>query len=194
MTGLLRQSTRAYVRLASSPADVLAQVNEAMLDQEFAGGFATAVLVKLELHEGRVDATIASAGWPAAVVVRADGRVEELGEGVLLGRFPNARSTDCVTSLAQGDAIALYTDGLSEAYAPRRVVSVEEMTATLRRRSPRSAQQVVEAFLSPMNEPTDVRDDIAILAAFAQAAGAPENNGRPARGAPEERALIEQPG
>ncbi len=192
LTGLLRQSTRAYARLASSPGDVLAQVNEAMLDQDFAEGFATAVLVKLELHEGRVDATIAAAGHPAAVVVRTDGRVEELGEGVLLGRFPDARSADCFTSLDPGDSIALYTDGLSDAYAPSRIVSVDEMTAPLRRRAPGSAQQVVDAFLDPMDAHADVRDDIAILAAFAQTKGAIASNGRLAGGVPEKRALIDQ--
>ena len=192
MTGLLRQSTRAYARLASSPADVLAQVNEAMLDQDFAEGFATAVLVKLEPHDGRVDATIAAAGHPAAVVVRADGRVEELGEGVLLGRFPGARSADRSTCLDPGDAIVLYTDGLADAYAPSRIVTVEEMTAPLRRHSPRSAQQVLDAFLNPMDAHTEVRDDIAILAAFAQTLGAPAINGRLAPDGSEERTLVDQ--
>ncbi len=190
LTGLLRQSTRAYARHASSPGEVLAHVNEAMLDQDYAESFATAVLVKLEPHAARVDATVAAAGHPPAVVVRSDGRVEELGEGVLLGRFEGARSEDFSTPMDPGDALVLYTDGLSEAYAPQRIVSVDEMTAPLRRRSPHSAQHVVDAFLKPIRAGEEVRDDIAILAALALAGVEP--NGGAARPGSAQRALVDR--
>jgi serine phosphatase RsbU (regulator of sigma subunit) len=168
VTGLLRQSTRAYARSSSSPAAVLAHVNHAMLDQDFGGGYATAVLVLLELRGDHVDATVAAAGHPPAVVVRSGGEVEELGRGALLGVFPSARVEDVRTPLRQGDALALYTDGLSEARAPRRFVSVQEMTAPLRRSSPATAEHVVDALLKPVAPDEDVRDDIAILAALAR--------------------------
>jgi hypothetical protein len=167
LTGLLRQSTRAYARQASSPGTVLARVNEALIEQEFAEGFATAILVSVELRGDLLDVNLAAAGHPPAVLVRADGRVEELGEGTLLGRFAGARSEDVSTQLHPGDALALYTDGLSEAHAPRRIVTVEEMTAPLRSRSPQTAQHVVNALLSPIAAGGEVRDDIAILAALA---------------------------
>jgi serine phosphatase RsbU (regulator of sigma subunit) len=167
-TGLLRQSTRAYARRAESPAAVLAHVNQTMLDQEFAEGFATAVLVLLQRRGQEVEALIASAGHPPAVVVRDDGRVEEFGHGALLGRFAGVHVDDVPTSLHPGDALALYTDGLPEAHAPERIVSVEEMTAPLRSHSPRSARHVVEALLKPVAQDKDVRDDIAILAALAR--------------------------
>jgi serine phosphatase RsbU (regulator of sigma subunit) len=171
LTGLLRQSTRAYAREASGPGTVLARVNEALIEQDFTEGFATAVLVLLELRGHRVDVTVAAAGHPPAVVVRADGRVEELGDGTLLGMIAGVRIEDVSTHLDPGDALALYTDGLTEANAPRRIVTVDEMTAPLRSRSPRTAQHVVDALLNPIAADGDVRDDIAILAALARRAG-----------------------
>jgi serine phosphatase RsbU (regulator of sigma subunit) len=168
-TGLLRQSTRAYAREATSPAAVLAQVNQAMLEQDFEEGFATAVLVLLRLDGERIDATVAAAGHPPAVVIRAEGGTEELGSGQLLGRFEDARVQDERTVLRVGDALALYTDGLSEAHAPQRMHSVAELTAPLRARAARSAQDVLDALLAPVGA-DEGRDDIAILTALARAA------------------------
>jgi hypothetical protein len=179
LTGLLRQSTRAYARRASSPGTVLALVNEALIEQDFTDAFATAVLVLLELRGNRVDVTVAAAGHPPAVVVRADGRVEELGDGTLLGMIAGVRSEDVSTHLDPGDALALYTDGLTEADAPRRIVTIDQMTAPLRGRSPRTAQHVVDALLNPIAVDGDVRDDIAILAALALRTG--RVTGRPRR-------------
>jgi serine phosphatase RsbU (regulator of sigma subunit) len=171
LTGLLRQSARAYARRASSPGTVLARVNEALIEQDFSEGFATAVLVLLELRGHRVAVTVAAAGHPPAVVVRADGRVEELGDGTLLGMIAGVRIEDVSTHLDPGDALALYTDGLTDANAPRRIVTVDEMTAPLRTRSPRTAQHVVDALLNPIAADGDVRDDIAILVALARRSG-----------------------
>jgi serine phosphatase RsbU (regulator of sigma subunit) len=171
LTGLLRQSTRAYARQASGPGTVLARVNQALIEQDFTEGFATSILVLLELRGHRVGVTVAAAGHPPAVVVRADGRVEELGDGTVLGMIAGVRSEDVSTHLDPGDALALYTDGLTEADAPRRILTVDEMTAPLRSRSPRTAQHVVDALLNPIAHDGDVRDDIAILAALARRGG-----------------------
>jgi serine phosphatase RsbU (regulator of sigma subunit) len=85
--------------------------------------------------------------------------------------IPGVRSEDVSTHLDPGDALVLYTDGLTEANAPRRIVTVDEMTAPLRNRSPRTARHIVDSLLSPIAADGDVRDDIAILAALAQQAG-----------------------
>jgi serine phosphatase RsbU (regulator of sigma subunit) len=49
------------------------------------------------------------------VVLRADGRVEPVGEpGTLLGVFEDIELTDRPADLGEGDALVLYTDGVVE--------------------------------------------------------------------------------
>jgi serine phosphatase RsbU (regulator of sigma subunit) len=66
--------------------------------------------------------------------------------------------------LKPGDVLALYTDGLSEARAPERTVTVAEMRERLRRSSPGVAQDAIDALLELVELDDSVRDDIAILA------------------------------
>jgi hypothetical protein len=57
-----------------------------------------------------------NAGHPFPLLRRADGRLEELGQGCLpLGVRPELAPAPQVTNLAPGDLLLLYTDGLAEA-------------------------------------------------------------------------------
>jgi serine phosphatase RsbU (regulator of sigma subunit) len=166
LTGFLRHTTVAHAREGMSPGGVLSQVNQAMLDQDFDGWFATAILAHLHFVRPEVEVTIAAAGHPAALVARAGGHVEECGDsGTLLGIFPDPVIQEVSTILKPGDILALYTDGLLEAHAPDRTVTVQEMIEQLKRTSPRSAQDAIDALLELANLDDDVRDDIAMLTA-----------------------------
>jgi serine phosphatase RsbU (regulator of sigma subunit) len=146
LTGFLRHTTIAYAREGDSPGKVLSQVNRAMLEQDFDGRFATAILAHLGFLGRHVNVTIATAGHPAALVARAAGRVEEFGNsGTVLGVFSDPIIEDVSTVLEPGDALALYTDGLSEAHAPDHTVTTQEMIAQLRQRSRRFAQDAIAA-------------------------------------------------
>jgi serine phosphatase RsbU (regulator of sigma subunit) len=165
LTGFLRHTTVAHAREGISAGGVLSQVNQAMLDQDFDGWFATAILAHLHFVGPEVEVTIAAAGHPAALVARAGGHVEECGDsGTLLGIFPDPVIQEVSTILKPGDILALYTDGLLEAHAPDRIVTVQEMIEQLKQTSPRSAQDAIDALLELANLDDDVRDDIAILA------------------------------
>jgi serine phosphatase RsbU (regulator of sigma subunit) len=175
MTAFLRHTTVAYAREGESPATVLEQVNDAMLEQDFGGRFATAILARLEFAPEGVALTVAAGGHPPALLSRAGGGTEELGTGgTLLGIFADARIGEDSTVLRVGDSLALYTDGLAEAQAPARLVSTEEMLAALADRSPESAEEAIAALLGLVDLTQGARDDIAILAvriAAAQARG-----------------------
>ena len=166
LTGFLRHTTVAHARESRSPGRVLSQVNRAMLNQDFDGRFATAILAHLRFLKPEVEVTIAAAGHPAALVARAGGQVEECGDrGTLLGVFADPVIEEVSTTLRPGDMLALYTDGLSEAHAPERTVTVQEMIEELNQSSPRVAQEAIDALLKLVDLDDDVRDDIAILAA-----------------------------
>jgi len=166
LTGFLRHTTVAYARDAVSPARVLSQVNRVMLDQDFDGRFATAILVHLRFTGGKVVVTLASAGHPAALLTRAGGATTQLGErGALLGVFADAEITETSAVLEPGDSLALYTDGLLEAHAPERTVTPEQMIERLCASAPGAAREAIEALLSLVELDEHVRDDIAILSA-----------------------------
>jgi serine phosphatase RsbU (regulator of sigma subunit) len=166
LTGFLRHTTAAYAREEASPARVLEQVNEAMLDREFDGRFATAILAHMRFDRSCVELRLAIAGHPAALLTRADGEVSELGaSGTLLGILPDPAIEEISTTMAPGDSLSLYTDGLAEAHAPRRIVTVEEMIARLESAPGASAQASIDALLGLIDLDHRIADDIAILAA-----------------------------
>jgi hypothetical protein len=166
LTGFLRHTAVAYAREATSPAKVLSQVNRVMLDQDFEGRFATAILVHLRFDGEGVALALATAGHPSALIARAGGPTAEFGErGALLGIFADPVIREISTILGPGDSLTLYTDGLLEAHAPARTVTAEEMILQLERRSPAVAQDTIDALLELVDLSQDVRDDIAILSA-----------------------------
>ena len=166
LTGFLRHTTVALAREGRGPAEVLSRVSQAMLEQDFKGRFATAILAHLRFHPAGVEVTVAAAGHPAGLVARAGAGVEELGErGTLLGMFPDPLIDEASTVLVPGDVLVLYTDGLLEAHAPARTVTVAEMIEQLGRTPARTAQDTVDALLGLVEFDDPVRDDTAMLAA-----------------------------
>jgi phosphoserine phosphatase RsbU/P len=60
--------------------------------------------------------SVACGGHPLPLVLRADGTVERLGRpGTMLGILPDIEVHDDRTILQPGDALVLYTDGVTEA-------------------------------------------------------------------------------
>jgi anti-sigma regulatory factor (Ser/Thr protein kinase) len=100
------------------------------------------------------------------MVLRADGAVEQVGlHGTLLGAFPDPELSEATVELLPGDALVLYTDGLTDAYAPRRTVTPADLEEALRphggRPAPEITTGVTQALLGVNGE--QPRDDIALL-------------------------------
>ena len=117
LTSLCRHAARTLSRHDPPPSRLLTELNERiMLEPEVDLRFSTAAYARLTRSAGALIATVSSAGHPLPLVVRASGRVEELGEpGTLLGLLPVVRVTDQSTELAPGDALVMFTDGVTEA-------------------------------------------------------------------------------
>jgi serine phosphatase RsbU (regulator of sigma subunit) len=100
------------------PAEFLPAANAYLLRQEWVEGFATAVHLVVDLGTG--DFQVRSAGHPPAILFHAgSGRWYTLdATGGLLGVFEKDEYVPATGSLASGDALLLYTDGLVE--TPRR--------------------------------------------------------------------------
>ena len=164
ITAFLRHTTVAYAREGERPAAVLERVNRAMIEQDFGGRFATAILARLEFAPDGVALTVAAGGHPPALVSRASGATEELGTGgTLLGIFPEPRIGEHSTVLGVGDSLALYTDGLAEAQAPAKLLSGEQMMAALAAHTAETAGETISTLLGLVDLTQGARDDIAIL-------------------------------
>jgi len=97
-----------------SPAHSLELLNRALLD-ELGDRFVTVALAQLQVRSGSVRATLALAGHPQPVLVRG-GEAQLVGTpGDLLGVLPAISATDERVRLEPGDALLLYTDGITEA-------------------------------------------------------------------------------
>ena len=119
LTGIARYTIRA-VAADEGPSGVLQALNDALNNQRTGDRFCTAVYLRVEPGPEGVDVTLANGGHPPALILRDNGRVEQVtGEtGMLLGLFPDASIVDQSVRLLPGDAIVLYTDGVIEARKP----------------------------------------------------------------------------
>jgi PAS domain S-box-containing protein len=168
VTALARYTIRAAAVRRRSPAGILRWLSDAMLSQqtEEIGRFCTIACLHLDLSRSPTRVTVACGGHPMPIVVRADGRTEEIGvAGTLLGLVEEPDLQDRAATLHEGDAVVLYTDGLSEAGAPARVWTPDELAAVASRAAGEPAAALVERLLEAAVGPlSSVRDDVAVLA------------------------------
>jgi PAS domain S-box-containing protein len=146
LTSLARHSIRVLAREDPAPALALARLNEAIVaERGLEPRFSTVAYARLRPEAGRVGVTAASAGHPLPLIVRSAGEVETLGEpGTLLGPFPAARAHDADAELAAGDALVLYTDGVTEARREGEIFGEDRLRALLRGLAGRPAGEVAE--------------------------------------------------
>jgi PAS domain S-box-containing protein len=115
VTALARYTLRAAAMRERLPSRSLALLNEAMLRQRDDRRFCTVAYAYLEPMSEGARIGFASGGHPLPLLLRADGSVQAVGEpGSLLGVLPDPTFEDRSLSLAPGDALVFYTDGVIE--------------------------------------------------------------------------------
>ncbi len=138
---LARYTIRAAAMHRSRPSVVLADLNEAMLRNANEQGdqrFCTVAYVRMELDttDGGVDVSVSLGGHPAPMLLCASGEVRRIGyPGRAVGVFEEPKLTDQEARLNPGDALVLFTDGVTEARSPGGGFFGEERLAALLRSS-----------------------------------------------------------
>ena len=131
------------------------------------GRFCTIACVHLDTSRPVIRIAVACGGHPPALLRRADGAVEEVGvPGTLLGLVHDPKLEDQRAELRAGDALVLYTDGITEARAPAHVLGPDELHEALAAMAGETAEQLVEQLtaLAIGADGAPPRDDIAVLA------------------------------
>ncbi|MEO5837315.1 MAG: SpoIIE family protein phosphatase [Acidimicrobiales bacterium] len=133
-TGLARHTIRAVAWNGAQPEGVLRQLDHAMA-QSGRDTFCTALYCTLAPTTAGFRLTVVAGGHPLPVLVRADGRCETVGVyGSALGAVANPRFTAVDTELQSGDAVVLYTDGVTDVrpphdLSPQQLASMIELAA-----------------------------------------------------------------
>jgi serine phosphatase RsbU (regulator of sigma subunit) len=165
VTALARYTTRAAALEHPEPSHVLQLLNEALLRDDAPDRLMSAVQGRLVLDGAAPVLTVAEAGHPPLLLARG-GRVEPvLTGGRMLGVLPEAELEDRALTLEPGDTIVLYTDGLTDAGAPTRLLKIPDLVAAVERVAGQSAQEVASALeaLAVEAGAGSPRDDLAIV-------------------------------
>jgi hypothetical protein len=165
-TALARYTLRAAALRERRPSNILRTLNDAMLRQA-PDHPCTVVYIRLELAYPGARLLVSLAGHPQPLVLRHDGRVEAIGAAALpLGVTPDLELQDHRADLRPGDALIIYTDGLTDAYAPDRIVAASDLEAALRPFGGAEAGRIVGAAraVALPDRRREPRDDILVLA------------------------------
>jgi serine phosphatase RsbU (regulator of sigma subunit)/integral membrane sensor domain MASE1/anti-sigma regulatory factor (Ser/Thr protein kinase) len=164
LTGLARDTLRAAGLQGLKPSQGLMLLNETMLRQS--DDFCTVLYGRLERDRSGTRLQLTSAGHPLPQLLHADGRLEEVGRyGTMLGVVPEPDLTEQTVELSPGDALVLYTDGVSEARTPAGTFGSARLSALIQGSAEQDATGIAERIESVVLDAQggDPRDDIAIL-------------------------------
>ncbi len=163
---LIRNSLRTTLYLSQRPAQAVASLNAIVTAHDLLVGFVTAFVGVYDAATGQI--TYASCGHEPGLIRRANCAIEELETtGPPLGVDQNASYSDGTVTLAPGDTLLLYTDGLSEAGPTRRnllgTAGLTRLFAALPQDT--SAQSQAETLVRQASDYAAGRfhDDIAVL-------------------------------
>jgi serine phosphatase RsbU (regulator of sigma subunit) len=162
ITARARYTMISVAQLTGQATRALEHLNAALV--EFGGlPFCTMVCVQM-VDEGRLE--ILSAGHPLPYVVGGDGVVSAGKTGPLLGFDPSATWTRHSVRVEPGEAIVLYSDGVTDTVGPgRERFGAERLERLLSENPDASATRLVEQLdreLLAFQE-SDQTDDIAVL-------------------------------
>ena len=168
----LQASLHGQVLHPGSVSGVVERVNDLMVKSTDPHMFATFFYGLLDARNASFTCT--NAGHNPPILLRADGRIEELTTGgLLLGMLAGQVYQQETVELAPGEIIVLYTDGITEAVGPasqeddyEAMFGVEALFKVLRRNRHLPAAGIKDAILDAVSSHTSgvaQSDDITLV-------------------------------
>lgn len=166
LTGRVRHAFTSAVALGIGLPRALAHVNGLLLARPRRSMCTVAAALLREDRTGP-HAVLCLAGHPPPVVVRASGEVAfASGRGTVLGAVPDIESPPERVDLGPGDALVLYTDGVTDAGGDGERFGFDRLLACLRDAATTAPEGLVTALdgaLATFGRGPQ-RDDVAVLA------------------------------
>jgi len=161
--GMLQAVSRA---LASSPGEVLDQVNETLLARIPSNMFVTCFYAILEPESGTL--SYANAGHDLPYLRRVGGDAEELrARGMPLGLMPSMSYEEKEILLDAGEGVLFYSDGLVEAHNPEGEMfgfpRLRELVAEHAAEERSLEEALLEELYTFVGEGWEQEDDITLL-------------------------------
>jgi PAS domain S-box-containing protein len=169
LTALTRYTVRTAAMYEDQPSGVLRVLNQALLRQRGDFRFTTLVFCVVDLSAERPALRASCGGHPRPLLLRPDATAEAVGPpGPLLGVFPDAQFRDEHVRLEPHDVLVLYTDGLTDALAPDRMLDEPALLGELSRCTGLGVGEIsqrLEGFALGDESARVPRDDIALVVA-----------------------------
>jgi serine phosphatase RsbU (regulator of sigma subunit) len=168
VTGMSRDLLRLLIEDGWEPIAALRRLNRALLSYPASSRFCTIALTRLHRDGDQMVARVCLGGHPEPAVRRSDGRTELVGTpGDLLGVLDEdtLELHEAEIRLDVGDALVLYTDGVTERRDNRRMFGQYGLRRTLTNASGATAEELASALEHAAESfvDTELRDDLAIL-------------------------------
>jgi serine phosphatase RsbU (regulator of sigma subunit)/anti-sigma regulatory factor (Ser/Thr protein kinase) len=166
--GVARQTIRAAALAQQRPSQILRTVNESLLQQTEPERYATIACARIRPRGDRSQVTVSCGGHPSPLVLRADGRVEEIScIGTVLGILPDPELDEVDAELEPGDTLVLYSDGVTDEHVPGgEEFGFARLEAVLRDHAGRTASEIAQAIVEAVESFAvgDPEDDLTVLA------------------------------
>lgn len=166
MMGLARYTIRTAALAEGRPSRILETLNQAFLRQTKEHRFCTACCIRIRRSGYGARMTVSAGGHPLPVLLHEDGTMDVVGTpGTILGVFEDPVLTDHAIDLVAGDALVLYTDGVTDERRGDEEFGETRFTDVLRTLGSGSAREIADGLLEAVVgfRTGDPRDDIAIL-------------------------------
>ena len=168
-TSLARYSLRAAAFVEAGPGEALSAVNEAVLLDPARGEniYCTIAYGEFSPTEGKDwQVMLAIGGHPPPLVLRDGGGVDAVhAEGTIVGAFGSQRYSAVSVTLAPGDTMLFYSDGMTELPQEGGWLGIEGVVEALEDRPVTSAVDAIELLRSVIaGTGESLRDDVVIVA------------------------------
>jgi serine phosphatase RsbU (regulator of sigma subunit) len=157
---------RTHTAVSSDPASIAAAVNRDIARLAEVEPLSTMFIGRLDSNSGTLD--YCSAGHPAALLLRADARLESLSEGgPVLGVVPSASFSRGTVQLRSQDVMLVCSDGILESFdEAEREFGVDRLEAEFRSAQGGSAEAILFSVLGAVQDfaaPRPLTDDMTLV-------------------------------